>query len=244
MQLSRRSQDWLKWMSVTSIPLRHLAEDGRPIGIASGCMVVCKGRKFLLSACHAVQPGSKGWAIELGYDPRQGTEMYWPKNFLYMAEMQKGSGVVEHIDFCFAEVAADLQPIYARRTPCSTFDVRQRHIFDIADFAEPTQAGVFAFSGQVRPEMHGPDAMVTEMHVYPGLRFVRSEGSSHIFQLPVGHPGHDSFRGCSGSPIVDLDRRVVALVSSGGEDSCTIIGVAVSRAMIALNWYCNGHEAA
>lgn len=192
---------------------------------------------FLLSARHAVQPDSKGWAIELGYDPHQGTEMYWPKNFLYMPEMQ--------IDFCFAEVAADLQSVYAHRTPCSVSDVRPRHIFDITDFAEPTQAGVFAFSGQVKPEMHdGPNAMATEMNVYPGLRFIRSDGPSHIFQLPTDHPGHESFRGCSGAPIVDMDRLIVALVSNGDEKSSTITGVAISCAVTALNLYCNAHDAA
>lgn len=244
MQLNRRSQDWLQWMLVTSVPLWHLDESGRPMGIASGCLVDCRGRKFLLSVSHAVKLDSKGWAIELNYDPRQGTEMYWPKNFLYMEEIQKISGVLDHVDFCFAEVAADLQPVYAHRTPYSVSNVQPRHIFDIANFAEPTQAGVFAFSGQVKPEMHGSDAMATEINVYPGLRFVRSEGPNHIFQLPVDHPGHESFRGCSGAPIVDMNRRVVALVSRGNEDSNTITGVAISRAVTALNWYCNAHNTA
>lgn len=224
-------------MLVTSVPLRHLDETGNPIGIASGCLAVSNGRKFLLSVRHAVRPDSKGWAIELDYDRRRhGTEMYWPKTFLYMAEI--------YIDFCFAEVVADLQPIYANRTPYSTSDVRPRHIFQIEDFAEPTQAGVFAFSGQVKPERHGTEAMATEMNVYPGLRFLRSEGPNHVFQLPVEHPGHESFKGCSGAPIVDMDRRVVALVSSGDKDAGTVTGVAISRAVIALNRYCNVHRAA
>lgn len=244
MQLSRRAQAWLQWMLITSVPLRHLDEDGWPLGIASGCLVICRGRKFVLSVRHAVKPDSKGWAIELDHDSRKGTEMYWPKTFLYMAEMQKGSGVLDYVDFCFAEVAADLQPIYANRTPFSVSDVRPRHIFESDDFAEPTASGVFAFSGQVKPEMHGPEAMATEMNVYPGLRYVRTEGPHHFFQLPVDHPGHESFRGCSGAPIIDMDRHIVALVSSGDEVAGTITGVAISRAMTALNWYCNVHSAA
>lgn len=245
MQLSRNSLEWLQWMLVTSIPLRHLDEAGNPIGIASGCLVVSNGRKFLLSVRHAIRPDSKGWAIELDYDPqRHGTEMYWPKQFLYMTEMQKDSGILSYVDFCFTEVAADLQPIYANRTPYSTSDVRPRHIFQVEDLAEPTQAGVFAFSGQVKPEMHGPEAMATEMNVYPGLRFLRSEGPNHVFQLPVEHPGHESYRGCSGAPIVEMDRRVVALVSSGDEDTGTVTGVAISRAVIALNRYCDVHRVA
>ncbi len=243
MQLNRRVQDWLQWMLVSSVPLRHLDEDGKPLGIASGCLVTCRGRRFVLSACHAVQPDSKGWAIELDHDSRKGTEMYWPTSFMYMAEMQKGSGVLEYVDFCFAEVAADLQPIHAHRTFFSVSDVRPRHIFEVEDFAEPTVEGVFGFSGEVKPEKHGLEAIATEMNVYPGLRYVRSEGADHIFQLPVDHPGHESFRGCSGAPIVDMDRRVVALVSSGSKEAGTITGVAISRAMTALNWYCDVRSA-
>jgi hypothetical protein len=242
MQLSQRSQDWLRWTLVTSVPLRHLDEGGKPIGIASGCLVACAGRKFIMSACHAVQPESKGWAIELSFDSEKGTEMYWPRNFSYMAEMQKGSGVLDHVDFCFAEVAMDVESTYAHRTPYSVSDVRARHIFGIEDFIEPSQTGIFAFAGEVKPEMHGPDAFVTEMNVYPGLRFVRSEGAYHVFKLPVAHPGHDSFRGCSGAPIVDMEGRVVALVTTGDQVTGTIRGVAISRAVTALTWYCNAHD--
>ena len=231
-------------MLITGVPLRHLDDLGQPIGIASGCLVAHNDRKFLLSVCHAVQPDSKGWAIELDHDPEPGTEMYWPKNFLYMAEMQKGFGSMEHLDFCFAEVAADLQPIYAHRTPYAVSDVRRRHIFRIDDCVEPDKEGVFAFSGQVKPEMHSPDTMATEMNVYPGLRFAQTEGAYHVFKLPVDHPGHAAFRGCSGAPIVDMNHRLVGIVATGDIESGTIRAVAVSRAVTALNWYCSAKGAA
>jgi hypothetical protein len=243
-QLSKRSQDWLRWTLVTSVPLRHLEESGQPVGIASGCLVITAGRKFILSACHAVQPESKGWAIEIGFDREKGTEMYWPKSFMYMAEMLKGSGILDHIDFCFSEVAMDVESIYAHRTPYSVSDVRARHIFRIEDFAEPNLADIFAFAGEVKPEMHGSGAFATEMNVYPGLRFLRSEGAYHLFKLPVEHPGHASFRGCSGAPIVNMEGRVVALVSTGDQEKGIISGIAISRAAAALTWYCNVRNAA
>lgn len=239
MQLSRHLRDWLRWAQVTSIPLRHLDEHGKPIGIASGCLVVCAGRKFILSVRHAVKPDSMGWAIELGYDHEKGTEMYWPKKFLYMAEMKKGSGIIDNLDFCFAEIAVDVESTYAHRTPYSVSDVRVRHIFDIKDFIEPNPDEIYAFAGEVKPEMHGLDAMATEMNVYPNLQFICTDGPFHVFKLPVDHPGHQAFRGCSGAPIVDTRHRVVALVSDGDERSGTIRGVAISRAVTALMWYCN-----
>lgn len=244
MQLSHRVQEWLQWVVVTSIPLRHIDELGNPIGIASACLVISRGRKFILSARHAVKPESKGWAIELGYDSERGTEMYWPKSFSYMAEMKKGLGILDDVDFCFAEVAADLESTYAYRTPHSVSDVRPRHIFGIEEFVEPSPTAIYAFAGEVKPEMHGPNSFATEMNVYPNLRFLRSEGAFHVFKLPVDHPGHKSFQGCSGAPIVDMERRVVALVSSGDETEGIIRGVAISRAVTALSWYCNVRGAA
>lgn len=239
MQLSRHDKEWLQWVPVTSIPLRHLDELGNPIGIASGCLVLYTGRKFILSARHAVRPESKGWAIELGYDSEKGTEMYWPKSFSYMVEIKKGSGILDNVDFCFAEVAADMESTYAHRTPHSVSDVRPRHIFRIEEFIEPSPTAMYAFAGEVKPEMHSPNSLATEMNVYPNLRFLRSEGAFHVFKLPVDHPGHESFQGCSGAPIVNTERRVVALVSDGDEAEGTIRGVAISRAVTALNWYCN-----
>ncbi len=244
MQLSPHIQDWLQWVLVTSIPLRHLDEVGNPIEIASGCLVLSAGRKFILSARHAVKPESKGWAIELGYDSEKGTEMYWPKSFSYMAEMKKGSGIIDEVDFCFAEVAADLESTYAHRTPHSVSDVRPRHTFGIENFVEPSLTAIYAFAGEIKPEMHGPNSFATEMNVYPNLRFLHSEGVFHVFKLPVDHPGHKSFRGCSGAPIVDTERRVVALVSDGDETDGTIRGVAISRAVTALSWYRNVRGAA
>ena len=156
MTISKRSQEWLRWAQVTSIPLRHIDESGQPIGFASGCLILCAGRKFILSARHAVQPESKGWAIELGFDSKKGTEMFWPKAFSYMAEMQKGSGILNHLDFCFAEVAIDVESTYAHRTPDLVSDERARHIFGIEDFVEPNQTGTFAFAGEIKPQKRKP----------------------------------------------------------------------------------------
>lgn len=46
MQINREVKNWLKWVVVTSIPLRHLAPDGSLLGIASGCLVTYGSRKL------------------------------------------------------------------------------------------------------------------------------------------------------------------------------------------------------
>lgn len=244
MQITREQKEWLRWSVATSIPLRKLSADGGLLEIASGCLVTYGGRKFILSVSHAVSRDSQGWALELGADSQQGTEMYWPNAFLYMGEMQKGSAVLRELDFCFAEIANDVQSIYAHRTPISVSDERPRHVFSASEFSEPSAVGMYAFAGEVKPEIHGAFGVVTEMNVYPGLRFIRQEGRYLLFKLPVEHPGHVFFRGCSGAPIVDMDRKVVALVCNGNDSSGEIRGIAISAAVRGLQWYCDMRNAA
>jgi hypothetical protein len=95
---------------------------------------------------------------------------------------------------------------------------------------------VFAFSGRVRTEQHGPNSFVADMVVYPGLKLLRSENEFLVFQLPVTHPGHDAFQGCSGAPIVDRNKQAIALVVDGDISSNTIRGISLEQCVPALNF--------
>ncbi len=232
-------QAWLKWCGTTSVPLRQLSPDGQPIDIASGCLLDFQSRRFLLTVRHAVDLSSSGWVVELEYDPAKGTEVYQPAMFLHIGEMKKGSGDIGLVDYAYAEVPKDLQPVFDLRSPRGPVAPRRnRHIFRAENVTEPEANTIYAFSGQVCPEMHGSLAMVTECHVYPGLRYESSDGPFHSFALPVKHPGHDAFEGCSGAPIVDTHRRIVALVSSGDKETNNIRAISVSKYIFALDFYC------
>jgi hypothetical protein len=233
-------QKWLEWVLITSIPLRRIGGDGAPIGIASGCLADYRGRRFLLSVSHAVKMGSADWVIELGAEAKGGTEIYRPANFLYLGEITRGEGKFTQVDYCYAEVRADLESTFQHMTPRGPQSDRiPRCIFDLDALGEPDVNELYGFSGQVHPEMHGTIALVTQPTVYPGLRYTKSDGPFHEFKLPVPHPGHAAFSGCSGAPIVDTNGRLVALVSWGDETEDTIYGIALSRYKFAIDFYCN-----
>jgi len=237
-------REWLRWVQVTSVPLRRLDAEEIPVGLASACLIDYKRRRFLLSVQHAVDMGSKDWIIDLGYDPAKGTEFYRPRSFNYVKEMTRGSGVIRDIDFCYTEVPNDLVSIHQHVTPRAISDERPRHVFDTDLTASPDRGQVFAFAGQVKPEYHSPSTVVTEMNVFPGLRYLRTEGEFHIFQLPVPHPGHQQFRGCSGAPIVDMNKSVVALVCDGDIPTNTIRGVSLARYKFAVDFVCGSGSGA
>lgn len=236
---AKQQKQWLDWVLLTSIPIRRYAPDESPVEIASACLLDYHDRRFVLTVSHAVNLGSNDWAIDLDFHPAKGTEIFRPSAFLYLNEMKRGTGEITEIDYCYAEIPTDVNPVWQHLTPRGPQSEKiARHIFSEKDIVEPQDSEVYAFSGQVHPERHCTHTLVTQPTVYPGLRYTTSEGPFHEFKLPVPHPGHDSFKGCSGAPIVDTNHRVVALVVNGDISKNTIYGISLARYKFTLDFYC------
>ncbi|MDN5943211.1 MAG: hypothetical protein L0H94_15135 [Nitrospira sp.] len=229
---------WLDWVRITGIPLKRLGPGNTPVDIASGCFVAYQDRRFILTVSHAVELGSSDWVIELGYDDKRGTEIYRVARFCYPGEINQRTGESSVADFTFAEIPVDLESTFHLLTPFGSMSVkRQRHVFDLEAAGNPDINELYAFTGEIHPRP-GSSGLVTQPVIYPGLRYVESTGPVHFFRLPVSHPGHDDFRGCSGAPIVDSKRNLVSLVSGGNIESNVILGIALSRYKIAVDFYC------
>ena len=228
--------DWLQWVRVTSIPLIHLGDGDKVIRLGSGVMVDHAGCRFVLSVEHVVKRDAKGWAVAVQQDGHGRMEYYRPNFFSYIGEIRLYSGEVRLLDLCAARVSPGLETWYEYRTPRGLFDKLPHHVFNTQNLSAPSSDQVFAFSGQVRTERPSADAFVSDMVVYPGLRYSHSEQEVLHFKLPVAHPGHEAFHGCSGSPIVDVNRNVVALVTCGDIPSNTVQGVAIHQALPNLKF--------
>jgi len=235
--MKQPDKEWLEFVQASSIPLRKLDTNKLPVGIASGCMLDYLGKRLILSVFHAT--GKSGqWAVELRYDKEnQRTELYYPGPFNFLAEMTLGVSEIREVDFSYAEIHGDITSFFQHLTPRGECAGQRPRIVFKPDFSvPPSQEELYAFSGQVIPQFV-PDhnALITEHRTYPGLKYVRTENGYHYFELPVPHPGHDHFEGCSGAPIVDTERNVVALVCGGSEETNEIYGIALDKFKVALD---------
>jgi hypothetical protein len=162
-------------------------------------------------------------------------EYYKPNSFIYLGEMRRGTSAYRMLDLCAAQVPADLATWYEYRTPRGLFEKRPHHVFDSRSFAVPEADQIYGFSGRVRTEQHGPQMFASDMVVYPGLSYANTTLELHHFSLPVPHPGHEAFKGCSGSPLVDFSRRAVAILVRGDPIANTVQGLATQRVLPALS---------
>jgi len=231
---SEQSLDWSDWLLLTSIPLVQVGENGQPLAFGSGTMIDHEGRRFLVTAEHVVKLDSKGWAIVVQQHADGQLEYYKPRAFVHVGEVRRSDASSRLLDLCVAQVAPNLKTWYEYRTPRGLFDKRPHHVFEASKFVVPDREQIYGFSGRVRTEMHSPEIFASEMTVFPGLTYERSEKEEHLFSLPVPHPGHDAFRGSSGSPISDFSRRLVGIVVGGDIETNTVRAVDIQYILPAL----------
>lgn len=144
-------------MGLTSVPLRKLSDAKTPINIASGCLVVFKGKRFLLTVSHAVDMKNTDWVMEIAYDPQKGTQVYKPNHFLYLGEIVTSTGEFMDVDYAYTEIPNDIQPYFQLIGPRGPISEKiKRHVFVEAEISEPTHNALYAFSGQVFPEFGLP----------------------------------------------------------------------------------------
>lgn len=236
----QRTTAWLEWMLTTSVPLYWLDANETIMARASGCLVDYGGRRFVLATPHAVARDTSGWVMDLDGRPGGGTDVWHLKHFAYAGEATRGSEFsMRETDLCFSEIPADVVSIYRFENLRGKFDERPRHVFSVDDWTDPHQREVYAFAGQVGGEFHeGVNAFVSDMEVFPALTFLRQEDEKYVFKLPVDHPGHAKFKGCSGAPIVGCDRRPVALLTDGDIESGTVCGISLTRYKSLLDSWC------
>lgn len=229
-------REWCQWIVVTSIPLVYLNERDIISDIGAGMMIDHGASRFILSVEHVVKSTSRGWAIIVQQDDSGQMEYYRPNFFSYVGKVREATGEFRLLDLCAAQVSPELETWYEFRTPRGLFNKRPHHIFNTNSISSPKTEQLYAFSGQVRTEKHGAHVLVSETAVYPGLIYSHSEEDIHHFKLPVPHPGHDAFHGCSGAPIVDMDRNVVALVVGGDKSNNMVNGIALNKVLPNLEF--------
>jgi len=215
-------------LKLTSIPLRKLNTEKEVIDNASGCLVDYFGHRLLLSVSH--QGLAEGnWAIECDFDRNKGTRLYQFGGLNYVARLDCRTLKRDDIDFSYASVPLDFVSMY-QEIDGGGYILKQakRTVFKDTFETEPTPDELYGFAGQTKFSKENWFYCSTIMTVMR-LTFERSEREFHFFKLPFTHPGHDSFQGCSGAPIIDTEGRVVALVCGGDTKENTIYGVSVKN---------------
>lgn len=223
-----REEEVENYIKLSSIPLVKVGKDLKPIGGASGCLIDYKGKRLLLTVYHAT--GDMGnWAIQIRYEPGRGTQLFGlgGMNFLKAINLQTLDS--QDVDFAYVAVQKDLE-VYFQELGKSYEVISEvtRKICKVDFELEPSKDERYGFSGLIKGKFDGV-ALKAEHKVYLNLRFLEKTGDFLVFKLPMKHPGHEFFQGCSGAPITDTKGNTVALVCWGDKETDQIYGISLKK---------------
>jgi len=238
-------------VKLSSIPLQSIqGRECKPTAMASGCIVQYPKNDYLFTVFHAVSKNEGTWAMLSEWISGKGTKYYTINGFTYLrlSKINRESdidnilknGIGEEIDFAFTVVPKDVENLYQEIGPDMRIIKSENRLkFHYNEIATPNQKGSYGFSGQIMPEIIGNVAIAAENMVYMGLKYLRTEGNFHFFELPFEHPGHEYFQGCSGAPIIDKQGNLVSLVCSSDEPENgkipnRILGINLEKFKIAI----------
>ncbi len=225
----------------SSAPLCRLDESGNPSSTASGALVNLYGKRLLLTVEHAT--GDFGdWAIQIKYEPENGTMLYriGAMNFLKRADINTGE--CKTVDFSYVEIPEKIAPIKQEITDSlEVIGGTTTEVLELKFPCKPSPYESYGFSGSIKSvlEQHS-DALIlaSEAQIYDGLKYLETrDGDVVVFSMPEIHPGHSEFKGCSGAPIIDSKGTVIALLTGGCESKSEIYGLSLEsyRAILELH---------
>ncbi|MEY2508823.1 MAG: hypothetical protein QOH01_3152 [Verrucomicrobiota bacterium] len=238
-------------LETSSVALATINALNLPEILASGCLMNYHGRRLLLTVAHAAEEPTP-LALSLGWEPSIRRMKLWKLgglNFLVRGQLGTGSTALDQmtvmdVDFAYVEVPSHLEPRLEKIDPHTGNITNSRActVWSATAIAEPEPRACYGFAGHTKPKWEEHPLITkdvklcsTELRVCFPLSFVKRHDDLLAFRLPVEHPGHDYFRGCSGAPIVDVDGHVVALVCSGDVASSTIFGISLRHYQAALD---------
>lgn len=228
-------EDLIKTINLSSVPLRQLNKQGIPENIASGCLINFKGKKILLSVQHAT--GNSGnWVIENKFISGKGTECYALGNMHFLSSGNIKTNKVHLVDFSFVSIPNDAIFYFQGRDSLGNImPCEKRIVFDVNFFISPCKNESYGFAGGSMPEWHPGNKLVTQHIIYTDLKFSHTKDDLHSFALPISHPGHEYFKGCSGAPIIDTNGNIVALICGGNKGKNNIYGISLKEYYVAID---------
>lgn len=214
-------------LHLATVNLVQLADDFRPVGYASGCIVRYSGALFVLTVAHATS-NQGNWAVEIDFDTNVGKARLYQlgqMGFVCAARLKNGKFKTREIDFSYKLLSEPLNPRFQIISPQGVIiHDEPKHILDATLDVQPSLEEKYGFWGCTRQSYD-----TYYLRIVPkeetAMRFVEVRNNLAFFRTVQPYKTYKDYYGCSGAPILDSKGRLVSLVVEGDKKKTGIFGL-------------------
>lgn len=234
------TKEQVELFEASSVSLTKLDAEFKIGGIASGCLIDFPDGRVIATVSHVIkEPPALHlelfWSEEKrkSYTRRLDLKEPSPKEFEASAELQLLKR--RSLDFAYQKLPNTDVPLFQNLDQSGSGKVlssRPKIIYSPEAIQTPQPGVLYGFAGRTLPKVEKhPNVSILQgkLRVQYGLVCVGIVNGLYAFQLPLEHPGHDFYRGCSGAPIIDIEGNIVALVCRGCVEESLIYGFPIER---------------
>lgn len=219
--------------------------DMEPMGFGSGCIVLYKERKFLLSVSHVTDHDDLGTCIETGLESKDlQTPLYSVGSMCYFDSYKVPANILEQeiksfedlgldfdetLDITFCEIREEV-PLLQPEWDFGAYKIEKGvKVYLNLDLAgSPEKGKLHGLCGRIRHDFKGLQ-MISKPTLKLDLEFQGTYGRFHLFNTPEIISDADDYRGCSGAPILDESGKLVGLAQSVSEGSNSLFAFSIEE---------------
>jgi hypothetical protein len=226
--------------------------DLKPMRHGSGCIVLYKNRKFLLTVAHVTDHEGEATCIETGLPTEELQTPIYSVGAMCYVDLYKVPPDVrqreirrfedlslmfdETLEISFCEIKEDIAIIQPEWDFGAYKIVKGPKVYlNLHEAGEPDREKLHGLCGRIKPETRGI-TIVTTPTLKLDLEYVQSFGRFHLFSVPELISDSDDYRGCSGAPILDETGKLVGLLQSVLPNSNSIFAFSIEECKRLLDW--------
>lgn len=244
--LQHGGMDFINLIARSSIHIIMVRPPGiEPEGFGSGCVVVYKGRKFLLSVEHVTNIDGLATCIETNLPSKDlQTPIYSVGSMCYFDQYKLPKEIKtqeiksfeelktfydDTLDVTFCELKDDVLLLQPEWEFGSFIIYKGFKVFlNLDEAGSPDSDKEFGFCGRIRQNLNGVYLKI-QPTLKLGLRYKGTTGRFHYFTVPEIIKDVDDYSGCSGAPILDEDGKLVALTASVAKNTKLVFGFSIEE---------------
>ncbi|MDX2105602.1 MAG: hypothetical protein SFY67_04290 [Candidatus Melainabacteria bacterium] len=243
------SQDIIQKIETSSVNLVKLDDENCPVrGNGSGCLIDYGGKRYLLTVKHVITDENP--SLVIGWDQENRKTLVRKltgERTAVQGVLGEGATDFDGIEFTSFQLAyfehsySDVPLFQKVDQSGKVLESKACFVFSEDSMMGPKENVLYGFGGHTRASLESHKAIAddvlfrfTEFRICYALTYEGMKGDFPAFKLPGRHPGDEYFRGCSGSPIIDMHGNVAALVNHGDVDEGLIYGVPIEKYKMLL----------